>query len=182
MKRDVELAPIFADNNVCLLDAYAMRTTRVPPRQFGSISVYASSTSLAAMTSRTLSLRLDGATHSFEEARGAIRYVGSSGETKERSSPKLPTGRYVGRAWNKPEVWFSGKPVAKKPETLELESCDPPRMISIRRITTRHAMTLLLIDDILGKAISVIGDAITWSLDGLDVQLVTDSDNEVARI
>jgi hypothetical protein len=180
MKRDADLPPIFADNNVCLLDACVMQTTRVPARQVGSTSTWASSTSLSAMTSRTLSLRLDGTTHSFEEARGAVRYVGNPGETRERGSPRSPTSRYVGRAANKTEVWFGTKPIAK-PEAIELESCTP-RMISIRRITTRQALTLLLIDDASSKAIAVIGDAITWGLDGFDVRLVTINDDEVARL
>jgi hypothetical protein len=180
MKSNAELPPIFADNNVCLLDAHGLRTTRVPPRQFGSVSTYASSTHLSAMTSRTLSLRLDGATHSFEEARGAVRYVDKPGEIRERSSPRSPPSRYVGRAANKTEVWFGTKPVAKS-EAIELESCTP-RMISIRRITTRQALTLLLIDDASGKTIAVIGDAIAWGLEGFDVQLVTANDDEVARI
>lgn len=145
MKRDVQLPSVFADNNICTLDAYARRTRRVPPRTIGSHNF---STQLSAMTTVELDLRLDGVMHRFEEARNAVRYLGCG------------------------------------PDGPDLEHLDPPRVISIRRIFAHQSLTLLLIDDLTGKTIAVIGDALAWELDGLDVRLVAahDDDVELARI
>lgn len=52
----------------------------------------------------------------------------------------------------------------------------PPRVIAIRRIQTRRAVTLLLIDEKLEKPIAVIGDTIAWAPEGLDVLLVCGRD------
>lgn len=61
----------FIDGHICLLDGYAFRTVQSPPRTVGGAWF---STQLSGMTTRVLSLRLDGEIHSFEEARGSVKY------------------------------------------------------------------------------------------------------------
>jgi hypothetical protein len=141
MKPDVQLPTIFTDCNVCMLEAHVFRERRVPPRTIGSRFF---STTLSAMQSHTLSLRLDNTLHNFEEARGAVRYLGSD--------PQF---------------------------ALNIECCAPPRVIGIRKIITARALTLMLIDELLGKPIGVIGESLEWRLEGLDVCFVTGRDEVV---
>lgn len=54
--------------------------------------------------------------------------------------------------------------------SLQLDSC-PPHVVTVRRIyTTPRELTLLLIDETIGKAIAVIGETLTWNLAGINVQ------------
>lgn len=65
---------------------------------------------------------------------------------------------------------------------VALKSCDPPRVIAIRRITTRRALTLLLVDELLDKAVAVIGDTLAWHLEGLDVRFTTINDETIYKL
>jgi hypothetical protein len=134
MHRDIRLPSIFADNNICTLDGFALQETVTPSRTVGGAWF---STQLSPMKERVLRLHLDGFLHSFIEARKNIRY--------DDALFPLPN------------------------------SC-APRVIAIRRIQTRRAVTLLLIDEKLEKPIAVIGDTIAWEPGGLDVRLVCGRD------
>lgn len=70
MKIDVQLPPTFTDCNTCTLEAFIFRTVRTPPRHHGW------PLKLSGMEARVLSLRLDSSLHSFEEARGDVKYLG----------------------------------------------------------------------------------------------------------
>jgi hypothetical protein len=140
VKLDVQLPAIFTDCNVCELAAHVLRSVRTPPRTIGSSW---RSTTLSAMQSRVLSLRVDGNLHSFEEARGNVRYLGDD--------------------------------PAHAPHLLRCT----PRLIAVRRIVTKLAITLILVDESVGRPIGVIGESLAWDLDGLDVRLAIGRD-EVA--
>jgi hypothetical protein len=75
VKPDVKLPTLFTDCNTCTLTASILQTVHIPPRTIGSPW---RSTTLSAMQSRVLSLRLDGEPHSFEEARRSVRYLGGA--------------------------------------------------------------------------------------------------------
>ena len=128
------LPPIFAENNICELDAYRFETKHIPARKVGNAW---RSTHLSAMNSHELSLRLDGAVYCFEEARNLVRYITAN---------------------------YGGAP---------LTPCAPPRVVTIQRIVTLRGLTLLLIDEKLGKPLAVIGERLSWHEDGLDVRLAT---------
>jgi len=134
MNRDIRLPSIFADNNICTLDGFALQETVTPSRTVGGAWF---STRLSPMKERTLRLRLDGSLHSFIEARNIVRY----------NDALLP---------------------------LPLPCA--PRVIAIRRVHRATRLTLLLIDEKLEKPIAVIGDAIAWGPEGLDVLLVCGRD------
>lgn len=135
MKPNEQLAPIFADANICEFDAYLLRTIVTPPRTVGSANF---STQLSAMMERELRLRLDGNVYVFVEARNVIRYIGS------------------------PQVDYA------------LRRCDRPRVVSVQRIATLRTLTLLLVDEALGKALVVIGShSLHLEPDGLTVKFET---------
>ena len=60
-----------------------------------------------------------------------------------------------------------------------LDRCEPPRVVAIRRVAAAGDLTLILIDELIGRPIAVIGDALAWRLEGLDVRL-SDGRNEQA--
>lgn len=135
MNRDDPLPSIFADNNICTLDAFALQDTMTPSRTVGGVWF---STRLSPMKERRLRVRLDGSLHGFLEARNVVRYDGTL----------FP---------------------------FPLPYC-APRVIAIRRVHRATRLTLLLIDEKLEKPIAVIGDAIAWEPEGLDVRLVCGRD------
>lgn len=137
MNRDIALPSIFADNNICTLDGFALQETVTPSRTVGGAWF---STRLSSMKERALRLRLDGSLHGFIEARNVVRYDGTL-----FPFPLLCT----------------------------------PRVIAIRRVHRATRLTLLLIDEKLEKPIAVIGDAIAWEPEGLDVRLVCGRDEVV---
>lgn len=54
-----------------------------------------------------------------------------------------------------------------------------PRMIAVRKIVTKLVITLMLVDELIGRPIGVIGDSLSWNLDGIDVRIAVGHD-EVA--
>lgn len=133
MHRDIQLPPIFTDNNICTLDGYELQMSVTPARTVGSAWF---STQLSAMKTRVLRLRLNEAVHSFVEAKNTVNYE-ARGQLSLRCSP---------------------------------------RVIGVRRIQTRRSVTLILIDEKLERPIAVIGDALSWEPEGLDVRLVCGRD------
>ncbi len=59
---------------------------------------------------------------------------------------------------------------------IGIERLDPPRVLAVRRIVTARELTLLLIDELIGKPIAVIGETISWHLDGLSVRFTNGRD------
>lgn len=51
-----------------------------------------------------------------------------------------------------------------------------PHMIAIRKIVTKLAITLLLIDEQINRLVGVIGESLAWEPDGLDVRLAIGRD------
>lgn len=141
MQRTIKLPAIFADGNICSLEGYDLRETRVPPRTVGTPHSRMWTEVKGFLRSRVLSLRLDGDIHSFIDTQNKVNY-----SNLERQ--------------------------------LDLK---PPRVIAIRQMqTVSNSLTLLLIDEALGKPIGVIGETIIWNPEGLDVRL--ESNGEAVMI
>ncbi len=68
-------------------------------------------------------------------------------------------------------------------KTVTLERCEPSRTVAIRRIVTKRALTLLLVDEVLGKALVVIGShALHVEPDGLTVKFETEDGKQMHEI
>jgi len=167
VKPDAPLPAIFTNGNCCLLDAFALRETTTPQRVIRGGSGF--ETRLSPMKQRALRLQLDGATYAFVEARGRVLYLPSDTHEIAEAPPRLVNVQMTGHLPTRSDL----PPRITLPPT-QLEPIHPHRMVAIHVVKTSTMMTLLLIDESRGpsndKPIAIIGDALHWNLDGIDVQ------------
>jgi hypothetical protein len=177
MKLTTPLPAIFLDCNICLLDAFALWEQRTPQRTVRNPNSSFLETQLSSMKERALSLRLNGELHSFVEIRGNVSYLpgDSVAVLSAEPPPHVVAVQMIGGVAER-----SGThPTRVSLPPTELETLDPPRMVAIRRVTTKSDLTLLLIDEGTGDTIAVIGTKIHWDLAGLKVRFETPAGVEV---
>ena len=167
MRPDAQLPAIFTNGNCCLIDAFALRETTTPQRVIRNYSGF--ETRLSPMKQRALRIQLDGATYAFVEARGRVIYLPSDAHAITDPPPRMVAVQMTGHQ----AVRSDPPPRITLPPT-QLEPIDPHRMVAIQLAKTSTSLTLLLIDESRGpsndKPIAIIGDAIHWNLNGIDVQ------------